>query len=296
MSNFVTVINDQKQQFLSVVSDQRIEFDREAQFAIQTLEQNTYLAGIAKQNPTSLKNAILNVAAIGISLNPASKLAYLVPRDGKICLDISYMGMMHLAQACNAIHWGKANIVREGDVFELRGIAEEPIHQYNPFDKDRNTRPAVGAYCVVKTDTGDFLTECMSIEEIYDIRNRSSAWKAWVEKKKKCPWVTDEGEMVKKTVVKRASKYWPRRERLDQAIHHLNTDGNEGLVQEVDVTPISEDQIALINQTLEELGKTWEALATVLSGNFKRTISNIADLTFEEGTKVLAFLNRRKGQ
>src|SRR5690606_9527135 len=32
-----------------------------------------------------------------------------------------------------------------------------------------------------------------------------------------------------KTVVKRAYKYWPKTERLDQAIHHLNTDSGEGL-------------------------------------------------------------------
>jgi recombination protein RecT len=37
------------------------------------------------------------VAAIGITLNPASKLAYLVPRDGMVCLDISYMGLLHRA-------------------------------------------------------------------------------------------------------------------------------------------------------------------------------------------------------
>ena len=35
--------------------------------------------------------------------------------------------------------------------------------------------------------------------------------------------------MIKKTVVKRASKSWPKSERLDKAVHHLNTDGGEGI-------------------------------------------------------------------
>ena len=65
------------------------------------------------------------------------------------------------------------------------------------------------------------------------------AWKAWVDKKKKCPWVTDEGEMIRKSATKRASKYWPKTDRLDQAIHHLNTDGNEGLAPEAD-EPVAE--------------------------------------------------------
>jgi len=64
---------------------------------------------------------------------------------------------------------------------------------------------------------------------VYDIRDRSEAWKAWVSSKKSCPWVTDEGEMIRKTIIKRASKYWPKTDRLDQAIHYLNTDGEEGL-------------------------------------------------------------------
>lgn len=293
-NNFVLLINDQRDQFLSVVSDPTIEFAREAQFAIQIIESSTYLQGVCRQNPNSLKAAINNVAAIGISLNPASKLAYLVPRDGKVCLDISYMGMMHLAQQTGAVQWGQACLVREGDIFELQGVGKEPIHKYSPFSKERNLQPVVGAYCVVKTDTGDFLTEAMSIEEIHAIRDRSSAWKAWISKKTKCPWVTDEGEMIKKTVIKRAAKYWPRRDRLDQAIHHVNTDGGEGIAQERDITPITEDQITAINDTLAELGKEWKDLASAMSQMFKRTITIIDDLSQEEGVKCLAFLNRRK--
>lgn len=37
-------------------------------------------------------------------------------------------------------------------------------------------------------------------------------------------------EMARKTIVKRASKYWPQRERLDNAIHVLND--TEGVHQE----------------------------------------------------------------
>jgi recombination protein RecT len=200
------------------------------------------------------------------------------------------MGMLHLAQQTGAIQWGKAVLVREGDVFELTGIAKEPIHKFNPFSKDRNTQPVVGVYSVVKTDTGDFLTECMSIEEVHEIRNRSSAWKAWLSKKAKCPWVTDEGEMTKKTCLKRAAKTWPRRERLDNAIHHLNTDGNEGMAQEKDITPITEDQITVINDMLQEMSKTFDDLAKALSTVFKRTISIIDDLSQDEAAKAIAIV------
>lgn len=290
-NDIATIINDQRETFLRVTSEPSIEFDREAAFAIQVLEGNTYLLGVARSNPNSLRNAITNVSAIGISLNPASKLSYLVPRDGKVCLDISYIGMMHLAQQCGAIQWGQAVLVRETDEFALRGIAQEPIHKYNPFNKERGG--VVGVYVVVKTDGGDFLTHAMSIEEVFAIRDRSAAWKAWISKKAKCPWVTDEGEMIKKTCVKQSAKYWPRRDRLDNAVHHMNTDGGEGLAQEKDITPITEDQMAAITDQLAEMGKEWANLASVLSDNFKRTITAMADLSQEEGVKVMAFLKSR---
>lgn len=227
MSNdLATIISQQRNQFVSVLADSGIDFDREAAFALQVIGANSYLSGIAAQNLDSLRNAITNVAAIGISLNPASKLAYLVPRDGKVCLDISYMGLMHIAQQSGAIVWGQSAIVRDADTFELDGIDKPPLHKFNPFGTERGE--IIGAYVVVKTDSGDYLTHAMPISKIYDIRDRSSAWKAWVNKKKSCPWVTDEEEMIKKTVIKQAAKMWPRRDRLDAAVHNLNTDG-EGI-------------------------------------------------------------------
>lgn len=206
-----------------------LNFEREAGFAIQVISGNDYTLRIAQDNRQSVINAVTNVAAIGISLNPAKRQAYLVPRDGKVCLDISYMGLLDLAIQSGSIMWGQAELVFKGDRFELQGFDRPPLHNRDPFSTERGD--IVGVYVVVKTKDGDYLTTCMSISEVHDIRDRSSAWKAWVEKKKKCPWVTDEGEMIKKTVIKRAYKLWPKTDRLDQAVHFLNTEGEEGLAE-----------------------------------------------------------------
>ena len=163
-----------------------------------------------------------NVAAIGSSLNPAKKQAYLVPRKGKICLDISYMGLIDLAIDSGSISWAQAELVYEQAPFTLNGFDKPPTHQRNPFSTERGAM--VGAYVVVKTHDGDYLTTCMSRTEIDAIKNRSESVKAG----KSSPWDTDYGEMATKTVVKRAYKDWPKSDRLDHAIHHLNTDGGEG--------------------------------------------------------------------
>lgn len=210
-------------QFENVLSDKSLNFEREAGFAIQVLGANDYAMKTAMGNRQSVINAVVNVAAIGISLNPAKKQAYLVPRDGRICLDISYMGLLDLAIQSGSILWGQAELVHESDGFELNGFDKPPTHKRNPFAKDRGA--IVGAYVVVKTRDGDYLTTTMPIDDIYDIRNRSSAWKSG----RSCPWKTDEGEMVKKTVIKRAYKLWPKTDRLDNAVHFLNTENGEGL-------------------------------------------------------------------
>jgi recombination protein RecT len=213
--------------FNEVSVDKSLDFQREYEFALQILYGNDYSCKLALANPQSVRNAITNVAAIGISLNPAKKQAYLVPRKGGICLDISYMGLVELAVASGSIRFAKAELVREQDTLVLRGVDKPPEHQFNPFSKDRGE--IVGVYCVVKTIDGDFLTDTMSIDEVHAIRDRSEAWKAHVAKKLPCPWSTDPGEMIKKTLIKRASKLWPKTERLDQAVHYLNTDGGQGL-------------------------------------------------------------------
>lgn len=226
MNQIVTIdesVYGTKDAFVSVLADRSINFDREAEFALQALYGNDYAMKIAMSNRQSVINAVVNIAAIGISLNPAKKQAYLVPRDGKICLDISYMGLMDLAIDSGSIRWGQAELVYEADTFGLNGVDQQPTHLRNPFATDRGA--VIGAYVVVKTVDGDYLTDTMSREEIDGIMNRSQSVKAG----KSSPWKTDWGEMAKKTVVKRAYKYWPKTERLDTAIHHLNTDGGEGL-------------------------------------------------------------------
>jgi recombination protein RecT len=219
-----------KGEFQAVQAEPSINFEREAEFAIQVLEKNSYALGIAMSNRSSVVAAVKNIAAIGISLNPAKKQAYLVPRDGMICLDISYMGLMDLAIATGSIRWAQAELVRAEDEFALQGFDKPPHHKFNPF-KPAERGEIIGVYVVVKTADGDYLTHAMPIDEVYAIRDRSSAWKAYLkDNKKKNPWLTDPGEMIKKTCVKQAYKYWPKTDRLDTAIHHLNTDGGEGLV------------------------------------------------------------------
>jgi recombination protein RecT len=212
-----------KPQFENICTDKSISFEKEAEFAIQIISGNEYLLKLANGNRQALRDAVTNLGAIGISLNPVKKQAYLVPRKGKICLDISYFGMVDMATNSGSIKWVQSNVVYEQDQFTLNGFDHPPTHQYNPFSKERG--PLVGVFVVVKTADGEYLTHTMSIDMVYAIRDRSEAWKGG----KTCPWRTDEVEMIKKTCIKQASKLWPKTERLQAAVQYLNTDGGEGI-------------------------------------------------------------------
>lgn len=234
------LVNQKEELFKGSLTDNNMQWTKESQFAIQQLQNNEHLYDTAVGNGASLENALINVAAIGISLNPALKHAYLVPRKvnkkAAVCLDVSYMGLIHLAVTTGSILWAQSKLVHENDEFALNGVATEPTHKYNPF-ADRGA--ITGAYCIVKTLDGDFLTETMTIKDIYNIRDRSESFK-----KGYGPWKSDEGEMIKKTVVKRAYKYWPKCERLATAIDELNSSG-EGLAEISEDTYIQERSDAL---------------------------------------------------
>ncbi len=281
-----SLVAQQRASFLSVARkgfDSETAWHAESGFAMQILTGNDLLMKIALGNPDSIKAAITNVAAIGISLNPASKEAYLVPRKGKVCLDISYMGLLHMAMQDGCITWGQSRVVRDKDVFEMRGLSQEPDHRYNPFNADRGE--IVGAYVVVKLPNGDYLTHAMAISAIHAIRARSESFL-----KKSGPWITDEEEMVKKTCIKQASKTWPKSPRLEEAIQYMDTDGGEGIrLDEKVANQITDAQVAAIKAGLKAKGKTWEDLKAwcLQVKQIKREVDSITDLDTTEAAHVI---------
>ena len=214
------VIDRQEPRFreLSASSGNAVDFAQECLFAKQQILKNGFALETAARNQGSLQAAILNVSAIGISLNPALQHAYLVPRDGAIHLDISYRGLVKIATEAGAIKWAKAELVYANDTFEWRGSAEPPLHTADVFGAERGD--IVGGYVLARLPDGDHMVEIMPIAEIYKVRDTSKAYGH-----KKGPWVDWPEEMMKKTLIKRASKSWPQsagRDRMDRAIAVLN--------------------------------------------------------------------------
>lgn len=299
MSNVVTVedrIFDCEARF-NAINNYKLNFKRECSFAFQILRSNEYLLKIARENPESLEDAITNIAACGLTLNPASKEAYLVPRGKKICFDPSYIGIANSATREGHLLWVQAEVVRANDTFEYQGVGKAPLHKMNPFG-DRGE--IVGAYVVAKTPDGEYLTTVMSKAECLEIRDRTEAWKAYRDgKTKSCPWLTDEGEMMKKTVIKRASKLWGKCEGLEKAVAISNE--NDGIDFEKEkrgafIAPPSEAALEenpheKVRVLLEANKRSEEQLLKYINGKFKselKTIDEMMPIHIEEAFRAMA--------
>jgi len=190
MSDFqtaVAIIAKQESKFVELVksSNTDVAFKNELLYASQAMLNNDYLCKVALSNSLSLRNAFSQVAACGLTLNPARGFAYLVPRDGQVILDVSYRGMIKAAVNDAAIKDCIVELVYANDEFVYRGKRQSPTHTFNPFDKKADRGEFVGAFVEALLPDGRVHVEAVTAEEIYAAREASELWK----RKKKGPWV-----------------------------------------------------------------------------------------------------------
>lgn len=294
-------INGTAERF-NAIAPNYIKFESEKGFAIQILKNNDYLMGIAQRHPQSLQQAITNVAAIGLSLNPAEKQAYLISRtikteiqgktayQSRIFLEPSYMGLIKLATDSGSIKWVQALPVYSKDEFTFMGVGVKPEHKFNPFAKAEDRGDFIGVYCVAKTADGDYLPTMMSADQVYSIRDRSESWKAFVAQKTKSggPWQTDFIEQAKKTVMRNAFKTWPRSDmnRMAEAVELSNN--NEGF-EAILTSPNLGEYSAETKQYFDQLISTQNALGMfvmqiTLNEQSEATFNNLYH-SFERGQK-----------
>jgi recombination protein RecT len=198
---------------------------REASFAIQAVNANKYLQ---LASPGSIAKAVFNMALTRLSLNPISKLAYLTPRkvggEWEAVLMPSYQGIVKLVKDTESVTNVYAYPVYEGDFYEVTlGTAVDVIHR-----PTRKSKKILGVYAVAVLPNGDKLVEDMSLADVHEIRARSDSYRAYKDGKiDTCIWVTDEGEMFRKTAIKRVCKYIPKTDKwgyVNEAIALDNSD------------------------------------------------------------------------
>lgn len=253
--NKVLVFQAQKQ--FEASNEYKMNFNREAGFAIQILTQNDFLASCEQE---SIRNAVVNVSLTGLTLNPALKYAYLIPRGGKCILDISYMGMIKVLTDAGAVKNVDAGVIYSNDKYDFRK-GTDPYFKHIPALYNRGEK--VGAYAIAFLRDGGFQFEILGRDEIEKVRATSESYKN--EKTRNySPWEKWEDEMWKKTVLKRLFKLLPKTNFSDQLIAAISNEHENDIsdlpsdLKEKKYTDIFEEVQTpeVVNETKEAETKT----------------------------------------
>lgn len=241
-------------------------FQKECSFAMQLLNKSKQLA---KCDQGSVLESVLNIAQIGLTLNPALKLAYLVPRwdsfKGKMicCLEPSYQGLVKLITDSGSATSVYCYPVFKGDEFtETLGTSVEIIHK-----PKRQSKEIELVYAVSVLHDGTKHVEVMTIEEIESIRDKSESYKAFKAKKiKSCVWDTWFTEMARKTVIRRLVKYLPKTDRWDKLASAVQLDETDYSASMNQISFI-ESLMMGANLTDEELSDIYREIQTDISSD-----------------------------
>jgi recombination protein RecT len=220
-----------------------VQIKKEVSFALQHISRNAKLKDCTVESKIA---SVINIANIGLTLNPVSKEAYLIPRysrviNGMECtLEPSYVGLVKLLTDAGSVKSMVANVVYGNDKFEIDLADNQTPVRHKPELTHSKRGVVLGCYALATLPDGTRQVEWMDLEQLYLIRDRSETYAAYKEGKiKSCTWVSDETEMIRKTLVKRIFKYLPRTERMEQidnAIHvdnvdYMATDGQIDLIE-----------------------------------------------------------------
>jgi phage RecT family recombinase len=185
------------------------DFKREAYYLAKIVGENQSLRNA---DQLSIIEAFMNAGQFGLSLNPALKQAYIIPRrkgDRMMAhLEPSYMGLSKIMSDLGVVKSWSGELIYENDTFEvdLSNVGKKVTKHTPAWIKGEEPGAFVGVYTTAVLSDGSVDQVLMNAKEIIGIRDRSESWK----RGQSGPWATDFGEMAKKTCMRRHFKTIPK--------------------------------------------------------------------------------------
>lgn len=181
--------------------------ERAAEFATNAAlisQGNKALKDAIEKNPDSFLTAYLASASLDLMPNTPEQLAYLIPYGNVVQFQVGYKGLLKLARRSGEILTISAELVFQGDDFDVLYGSERSIHHVPDLDIDRTNYGLVTrAYAVAKLKNGETQFAVMTRAELDKIQktvkssSTDSPWKAWPERQ------------AIKTVLKRLTQLLP---------------------------------------------------------------------------------------
>lgn len=181
-----------------------LDFDTEIAYMMAVVERNHLdkkaNVKLSKAPIDSLRDAIIQVSRIGLTLNPVLSLAYITPESGKAKYSVSYQGLINLMIDFGMVRSVYAEIVYKGDEFTLK-LHPRKLDHTPYYVTGEKKGDLVGAYAVAELRGGGDMFEFITAEHIKKIRDTAKGkfiWDAWYE------------QMVMKTAVRALWKAVPK--------------------------------------------------------------------------------------
>lgn len=172
-----------------------MDADRFARIVITECKANPQLL---RCDPGSMLAAVMRAAQLGLEPGPLGHV-YLVPFGDQVQFILGYKGIVALARRSGEIKDVYAEVVYEGDEFEVTlGLERNIHHKRTPAT---NKAKVTHAYAVARFVEGGYAFEVLDELDIAHRRSRS--------KQKQGPWTTDFDAMAKKSAVRALAKWLP---------------------------------------------------------------------------------------
>lgn len=172
--------------------------------AMLTFRRNPDLAACTIE---SFFHCVVAAAELGFAID--GRLAHAVARKGKACFQLDYKGMIALARRSGILRDAYAQLVYAEDDFDQQ-YKDGACHFTHTPSLGRKPNTVIGAYAVIVFPDGYWRHEWMSKYDLDQVKNSAASQKG--------PWSTNEGEMQRKTVLRRLLKTFGDAEELNNAL------------------------------------------------------------------------------
>lgn len=151
--------------------------------------------GNTKEGKNSIANSLLDMIQQG--LNPGKNQCYFIAYGPKLQLSRSYFGTQTALKRLSEIEDVKAEVVHQGDLFEIGSVDNETVVTNFVPDFANLDNPIIGAFAVITKADGT---------KNYTIMTKKQIDKSWNKAKTKNVQNDFPEEMAKRTVINRAAK------------------------------------------------------------------------------------------
>lgn len=173
--------------------------ERVISMAATTIAKNPKIADCS---PASLLGSVMQASILGFPPVEALGYCYFVPYKKQIQFQIGYKGLIELARRSGKIKMVYAEVVREGDVFNVE-MGLSPKLEHKPvFD---SSKPMTYVYAVCHFSDGGYNFVVLSRSDVERLRMRSPMQDAAPSG----AWLTDYDAMAKAKALKQLAKYMP---------------------------------------------------------------------------------------